>query len=201
MELEEFCLKLEELYKEMGETFSLAQRRSGLSCPTGCGQCCLTPTVEASVLEMLPMALQLYKENKAEALYESLLNEAPETCILYQRHSSDGSLGQCSMYGQRPTICREFGVSGFRRKDGSGSLSVCKKLKTENPERFKTAEAEMIELQIPFLSDWSLRLLNIHPEILQKRLRISLALREALEKVLYYYSLKSTQATEIIEEK
>ncbi len=184
-----FLKDLSDLYQRMSEAFSAGQKTSGLACPSGCGQCCLTPTVEASVLEMLPMAIEFDRQGKAEEMLEKLQQETPSTCVVYQ---GDQLRGQCSMYEQRPSVCRMFAVAGAKKKDGSPTLSLCKILKAQYPERSQELLSAPPQ-DIPQLGVWEMHLMTLHPELTRERHSISFALRKALEKVLLvrYYSNSS----------
>lgn len=194
MELAKFSHDLQAFYQEMGEAFSSGQARSGLPCLPGCGQCCLIPEVEASLLEMIPMAFKLVDEGRGESVLEELMTIRPKTCWAYVRHSSDGILGQCGQYETRPSICREFGVAGMSDKDGRLRVSVCKHIRTNDPERVERALDAVADWAPPLMHEWSMRLLQLHPEILNDRRPISMALAEALNKVLLYKDLKDHQA-------
>jgi len=50
----------------MGEEFSQFQKSSGLKCLEGCGRCCANPDIEASVLEMIPLALKIHDDGKTQ---------------------------------------------------------------------------------------------------------------------------------------
>jgi hypothetical protein len=43
------------------------------------------------------------------------------------------------------------------------------------------------------MNEWTHKLLQFHPEILQKRMPINLALKEALEKLLYLNELNKNE--------
>ena len=138
-------------------------------------------------MEMIPMALALFDLGRAEEIYDRIQSENPETCIMYQDHG--GKLGQCTQYATRPSLCRLFGVAGFYTKTHTKELSICKELKATYPEH---TSLDVHELQPVMMSDWSTRLLSIHPEMLQERLPISLALSKALEKVMLYGRLDAS---------
>jgi Fe-S-cluster containining protein len=154
--LRELSRRVEAVYGEIATTFSAYQQQRGLNCRSGCGECCLQPTIEATELEMLPLALHLFDQGKAEQTLTQLeeLTE-PQGCFFYQKLSFDGKQGQCSVYQQRPSICRLFGASGYRDKQGKTSLSVCKVIKTDRP--------------LPY----------------QQHLPVNDALQQALERVLF----------------
>jgi uncharacterized protein len=186
-ELEENLLSL---FAEMGSTFSEFQKEMELPCLSGCGKCCLNPEVEASVYEMIPMALEIIRENRADEYLDLLEKNLENACVIYQKNSPDGSLGQCGRYKTRPTLCREFGVSGHIKKDGSTELSICKLIKAQNPDYHQKNFADK---KTPVMSEWTYRLMSLHPELLKERKTINLALKEALEKVLFWMNYE-TQA-------
>ena len=109
MNIREFVFNLQKVYEEMSETFSDYQKSTGLSCLNSCGRCCLNPDVEASVLEMLPLALKIHDEGKTEEWFQKLENSTQEHCLLLVSTGETGQ-GYCSSYQERPSICRMFGV-------------------------------------------------------------------------------------------
>lgn len=190
--LEHFANRLTDYYQEMGQAFSQYQASQHLPCLSGCGSCCLNPEVEASVYEMIPMALHFYTENRAEAFLGQLQESTAESCALYHRDTPDGEKGHCSEYHHRPTLCREFGVSGFAKKDGTPTLSVCKKIKAAHPDEFEKANRSIDAKLIPMMAEWTMKLMQLRPELIQERKPINQALREALEKVLLYKYLSDS---------
>src|SRR4051812_18901933 len=111
MNIREFSHNLEKLYEEMSSTFSSYQSSTGWSCLSGCGKCCLNPEIEASPLEMIPMALKLYDEGKLEAWIEKLKSTDQEFCLAYEGDIQ--GKGKCGQYSTRPSVCRMFGVAGY----------------------------------------------------------------------------------------
>jgi Fe-S-cluster containining protein len=185
MKLEDLCQHISEHYRLMSEAFGSAQTSAGLRCPTDCGKCCTTPTIEASVMEMLPMALELFHQGEAEEMLTELGTRDLSTCVLLERFTADGARGWCRMYAQRPSVCRMFGVGAVLRKDDERELSLCRELRT----LFTSEVARIDKAQMPLMSEWGLRGLQIHPDFLRERRPISIALCMALEKVLFHKSL------------
>ena len=62
--LQQLSAQVEVVFQEIGERYAQYQRERGLFCRSGCGECCLHPGIEATVLEMLPLAYQLLAEGK-----------------------------------------------------------------------------------------------------------------------------------------
>jgi len=186
MNIREFSQNLQTLYSEISEAFASFQQQSGLHCLSGCGHCCKNPQVEASILEMLPMALRFYEDNKLEEWLEKLNDAENLPCLVYQSHSSDGKLGRCGQYQERPSLCRMFGVAGYFNKHQQVTLSICKYIREQYPELTIKRESEASQEHTPMLIHWSYRLTQLEPTLIQERMPINRALKQALEKVALY---------------
>ena len=182
MDIREFSLNLQKVYDEMSEAFASYQASTKLNCLNGCGRCCFNPEVDASVLEMLPMALRIYDEGKLDEWLERLENAEDKSCLVYKSTGPNGQ-GHCSIYKERPSLCRMFGVAGYTNKYQEVTLSICKYIKEEYPQYLAHAEANAEKA--PTMKQWSNRLMTIHPELIQNKKPINLALKEALERVAF----------------
>ncbi len=185
MNIREFSHNLEKIYQAMSAEFSSYQSSTGLACLPGCGRCCLNPEIEASALELIPMALAIYDEGKLDEWVEKLTNTERETCEAYIEGPRPGE-GQCGRYHQRPSVCRMFGVAGYLNKRDQVTLSVCRYIKehygaSESPADYGSSE-------IPMLVEWSYRMAAIDPDLIQRRQPINQALLGALQKVALYSS-------------
>ncbi len=178
VELQQFSENLLQFYIEMEQAFGAFQSSTGITCPPNCGQCCTHPEIEASPLEMLPLALHLYAEGKALAYLERL-DEASSTCLLYQ---GDEKRGKCVAYAYRPSVCRMFGVGGIQDKKGEVSFSVCKHLKEDKPIQMKSLNNELTD--IPMMLDWTHKLMALDHKLVSEKLPINQALKRSLEKIL-----------------
>ena len=185
MNIREFSQDLQKIYDQMWEAFSQYQAASGLNCLVGCGKCCNNPEVEASVLEMFPLAVRILDENKLEEWLDKLEGPTQDHCLMYEPHSPDGSKGQCGVYKERPSLCRMFGVAGFYNKHHEVTLSVCKLIREKYPDLTKIRESEVSD-KTPMLITWSYRLAQIDPGLIQDRMPINLALKKALERIALY---------------
>jgi Fe-S-cluster containining protein len=186
MNIREFALELQNIYDEMGLSFANYQNNSGLNCLEGCGKCCSNPDIEASVLEMLPLAVRLHDENKLDEWLEKLENPAQASCLMFQSHSADGSKGQCGAYRERPSVCRMFGVAGYFDKHHEVTLSVCRLIRDKYPELTEIRTKEATAENTPVLVNWSYRMAEIDPALIQGRMPLNQALKLALEKVALY---------------
>lgn len=180
--------QVEAIYKDSHESFSSFQSLQKLNCLPGCGKCCLNKEISCTPLEMLPTAFKLYDENKAEEILENLTridfenaNDEMLQCIFYERHSPDGSKGQCTNYLTRPCVCRSFGAAATTDKNGKKVGSVCKLIKEASPEAYKAANFD----NSPVIGEFARKVMTLDNSMGSKYMPINLALKEALEKVLF----------------
>jgi Fe-S-cluster containining protein len=182
MNIKEFSYNLQKLYQEMSDSFSSYQSSTGWNCLPSCGKCCLNPEVDASILEMIPMAYSIYLEGKLDEWLDKLQTTKQEHCIVYEQGLKEGE-GKCGRYNDRPSLCRMFGVSGHYNKQHEISLSVCKLIK----EKYKLFDQELkgSKQETPMMADWSMKLASINPQLIQDKMPINKALLGALEKVAF----------------
>lgn len=185
MNIRDFSLNLQKLFNEMGETFSRYQQQTGLTCPSDCGHCCTNPQVEASVHEMIPMALKILDEGKLEEWVDRLQTSEQDHCLVYIQNGPNGR-GKCGQYETRPSLCRMFGVAGYLNKHQSVTLSICKTIKEIHPHSVSPEDA-------PIMAHWSNRMVSLDPQLIRDRLPINQALLRALEKVSLYSMLQERE--------
>lgn len=159
---------------------------SGLACPPGCGACCLSPEVEATVLEMGPMAEALVEEGRAEEVLEALASSfEPGPCVMYHPDPTDPKRGRCSAYASRPLLCRVFAFGTRRERSGRLALVSCRTMRALDPEAMARVEANDILLRAaPVMSDHAHALGTDFPGHGAHALPINGALRIALEHEL-----------------
>lgn len=181
MSLKDFATDLQNLYNNMSESFSQYQRSTGVTCPATCGKCCDNPEVEASPMEMIPMALEIYRRGELETWLDKLMDaETPSACTVFHALTPDKELGRCSIYEYRPSLCRVFGISGWSGKDEKISLSICKKLKVLHADKIQDITQTD---DAPLAKNWSLKLMQLDSRLITERMPINLAFKKALEKV------------------
>ncbi|HCU64639.1 MAG TPA: YkgJ family cysteine cluster protein [Rheinheimera sp.] len=188
--LKQLSLEVEQVFADIGQTYAQYQRDRGLFCRSGCGECCLHPGIEATVLEMLPLAYSLLEEGKAESTLDALANHQQDGCFFYQRHSADGKMGQCSVYLKRPGICRLFGAAGYNGREGEVLLSVCKNIKADHPVAYADTLIALESDPPPMIRNGKEQIRQIDYELGGVNFPINEAMRQALEKVLFeqYYA-------------
>lgn len=189
LRLRELSRSVETVLGEITEKFSTYQQQQGLHCRSGCGECCLQPTIESTPLEMLPLALYLFDQGNAEQVLNQFeIEPVLKSCMFYQKKSFDGKQGQCTVYQQRPSICRVFAAAGFRDKAGNTSISVCKVIKADLPEQYAQSLIMITSSPPPLMMLASEALKELDYAFGNSMQPINLALKYALEKVLFIAS-------------
>ncbi|MDF2179671.1 YkgJ family cysteine cluster protein [Aliiglaciecola sp. CAU 1673] len=175
---------VEAVFNELSESFGEYQKRRGLDCVSGCGACCNNPAIEATPLEMLPLALRLYDEGRAEQVFAELEIYSGFACYHFQRASLDGSQGQCGVYQERPAICRMFGAAGYGGKDGKIQISTCKPIKATHPQQYADSLIAMESDPPPMLRHGKERVKQLDYDLGKQDMPINQALKYVLEKVM-----------------
>ena len=126
----ETLIQIEAAYERIANEQKLWYDAANFYCPEGCGHCCegFEPDLmEGEALYMAAwllenqndLALQIAGQN-AEAGFP--FDNGPKTC----RFFNPASPYHCSIYNGRPFICRLFGASSFRSRDGDKTWRPCK---------------------------------------------------------------------------
>ena len=63
---------VERLFARLEIEINAFQKSSGLHCLAGCGKCCTKPDIDATPLEFLPYAFDLFLAGKADETLEKL---------------------------------------------------------------------------------------------------------------------------------
>lgn len=184
MNIKETVFNLQNIFDEMGETFSSFQKETGLNCLSGCGQCCRFPDIESTLIESLPFALNAYREGKLEDWIVKL-ESASGSCLLWEGNPETG-LGKCTQYKYRPSVCRFFGASGYFDKNHEISLSVCKLIKSELPDVMMRALEGRSQENTPMITQWYSKIQSLGTPELMERRPINEALLSALQLVGFY---------------
>jgi Fe-S-cluster containining protein len=189
--MEEKVQAVERVFDHLDKEIAQFQSWSTLHCKFGCGKCCFKPDIEATVLEFLPFAYHLYKNDLAMEWFERLEADVPETCLIL--NPTQSGVGLCSEYSHRGLICRLFGYSARTSKYGRKELVTCEIIKTEQPEMFEMArhKVEDESESVPMMHAYYLRLHAIDPDLSRDFYPINVAIRKAIETVLAYYAYRS----------
>lgn len=165
MNFKSISQKVETLYSEMSKESLEYSSNNSISCPSKCDHCCKNSNVSATPLEMLPLALELIKNNNLD------LNFDKSTCIFNQ--------SGCSVYSKRPTVCRLFGWSKVSSKEGQ-RLSMCPKVLSNS----------VVDPNAPDIELWARKIKEVHPEWGSEIIPINQALKIMIEKILLYESFR-----------
>ena len=183
----EIVSQVMDLYARIDKAVAEFQLRSGLRCPSGCGRCCPTADVRVTVLEMLPIAHEIFQNHDACAWMDRLAAQPVSgRCILFsEKQISDA--GHCSFYTWRPVLCRMFGYAAVRSRTGANALSVCKYIRQNDPE---TAAAAMAYAgEAPCFIHYGARVYALDPGLGNELMPINTALRRAIERLGLNYAL------------
>ncbi len=179
--LQELELQVLEEYRLLDAAVAAFAKRSGLSCPQGCGHCCLSEKVEATVLECIPLAFLLFRTAQAGPLLQVLEeNGDDKRCVLYRPDFTQAGLWGCSQYGTRTVVCRLFGFAGNPDREGVGRLALCRVMKEAAGTDHKKVVTNHRLSPMPLFVDAGLRITAMHPGLGTVRLPINVALRQAL---------------------
>jgi Fe-S-cluster containining protein len=180
---------VQRVYTKLDREISKVQLESGMHCLSGCGECCKKPDIDATPLEFLPLALKLYDDGKAESFLEELQNNTSTTCHVFRPYVTNFG-GLCNEYPYRGLICRLFGFTARRDKEGKPEIVTCKLIKTHQEKEYQQAIANIKNgKRIPIMSEFYTRLASIDPSLAQFY-PINKAMEVAVETVLHYYAYR-----------
>jgi len=173
-----------ELYSQMDRQTSEVQSRAGLQCPPGCGQCCESATPEATVLELLPAAQELFSRGEAQQWLECIASiRKNERCVFYHPDPLIPGNGRCQLYILRPSVCRLFGFAVKKKRDGNPELITCRRQKEQKLVLVKAAqEAISRGMSVPSFDYFFLQIATLQHSLGRQRLPINQALQFALER-------------------
>ena len=196
--LENISIQVENFYTDLDKDLATFKSQANYSCIGGCSRCCSSPNVEASILELLPYAFYLYKNNTAENVYDSLLLNKSPICNLYKPLQTVLQKGGCSDYQHRALICRLFGFSFTRDKTGTPTLLACKDIKATYADIYNAVNVQAEEgLLVPLATNYYNKLSDIDYSLSQKQYPINEAMRLAIEMVLNHYHYNEPLKEEI----
>jgi Fe-S-cluster containining protein len=176
--------RVEQLLAEISDTTSKFESSVQYKCRKGCGACCLKPTIEAQVVEMLPMAKHIIDSGRFDEVYEKLSIRDDGPCQIFEADIGGMEKGRCSAYEFRPSVCRLFGFSAVKKKTGPPELANCNWQKKLYPHELSDAQQKINSgMSVPIISDYGFQLQNIASSAAMGTLMpINRALKIALEK-------------------
>jgi Fe-S-cluster containining protein len=181
----DIIFKILTIFSEIDGKIAESQSLTQLHCPPLCGICCSTSRkVEASVIEMLPLAEELFRRGEAADWLERL-SQVGDTapCVFYQPDPLISGNGRCGFYSWRPSVCRLFGFASVKDKNGKPILAACIYQKKAFPALVESAGKAVAEGLVSLnFTDFSLQFSGIDPYLGTRLLPINRAARIALEK-------------------
>ncbi len=199
MELEEKIQAVKAVFDVLDAEIALFQENTKLGCKSGCGECCKKPTIEATILEFLPLAFHLHKENLVDVFLDKIKNKNildntnnevmnDGICVLFAPFLPNGKTGYCTIYEHRGLICRLFGFSATTDKNGQKLLATCRIIKENYKEDYeKAVESIKNGAFIPLIRDFYYKMYAIDLNLGEGRLPINEAIKRALELVDTYF--------------
>jgi Fe-S-cluster containining protein len=173
-----------EIYREMDALALRFQNASGLRCLPGCGACCDTEEVEATVVEVIPLCWQILLNREEERYLSAIVQQeevGTQRCVIFNSAPSPEHSGYCSLYEFRPLLCRLFGFAARRDKRGGPEFVSCKWLKEATPEAVKRAQIGVSSgLPVPIYQEAFMRVASVNPALGFRRLAINRAIKEGL---------------------
>ena len=171
-----------DLYNEMDAAVAEFQRMSGLYCPAGCGMCCDTVNVEATMLEMLPAAHEIHLRGEADYWLDRLAGRQDrDICAIYMPDPGQNTAGNCSLYAWRPALCRLFGFASVIGRKDSRTLSLCKYAGQADP--IHAAAAQALANQAPCFIHYAAKIYGLDPASGNRLMPVNRALNQAIEQV------------------
>jgi uncharacterized protein len=185
------------VYREFDERIEQIKMQFGINCPPGCGKCCASPNVEATVLEVMPLARWLH-ENSDWEQYLHVNNKNPHSgcCAFYTPHELQFGHGRCSVYPYRPTLCRLFAYASVRNKYGKVEFAACRFIRQIIPDAVIAVQNHVdAGNEVLMFTDAAAQMAGIDPS-LNRRYPINVAVQQALLKIGMYEHLEALEAGE-----
>jgi Fe-S-cluster containining protein len=173
-----------EIYREMDRLALRFQDATGLRCLPGCGTCCDSEKVEATVVEVIPLCWQILLNREEErylAAIEEMEGHESRRCVIFDPAKSQVAGGCCSHYEFRALMCRLFGFAARRDKKGGLEFVPCKWLREATPEAANRARIGVASgLAVLIYQDAFMRVAGVNPALGFRRMPINQAIKEAL---------------------
>jgi Fe-S-cluster containining protein len=165
---------------------------TGMRCPEGCSYCCRNWTVETTVVEVLPLGLEIYARREEETVLSSIDDKetcGDSVCAVLLPNSLQGDKGSCGYYEWRPLICRLFGYAVRRNKWEETELCTCRIIREKEPSSVRRAEIALREgLGLPVYQETFMQIASLDPAAAYRMLPINRAIKEALEHIYWIRS-------------
>ena len=175
---------VELLYLDIDREAAAFSAATAVVCPDGCGRCCRSETVEASVLEMLPMARALFRTGLIDA-WEAVISSAvsPGQCLVFATDGLVAVNGRCRLYGWRPLVCRLFGFAARKSKTGQPVFRACREFSGRSPASASAAATAVAHgLPVPVFAAYHMQVASLHATVEIPLMPINTALQQAVNR-------------------
>lgn len=169
----EILSQMEDSYNGIAIAQDQWYKKAEFVCAEGCGECCRNFEPDLLICEALYMAAWLI-ENQPGVAVEVGEGRFPLPRKNGCQFWDENKAYHCTIYGGRPLICRLFGASGSRSKNGETVFKPCKFYPVEKLKNWKVplfhqqySEAEVKEIfgtLPPLMSDLTEGAAAIIPE-------------------------------------
>lgn len=181
--------QLQSQYARLDVKMSKISDSCDFHCKDGCGACCAGPAYskEATVFEMLPMAIDFFDKGIADDVLNILLDAddcSQIPCVNYVCVDEKNGCGHCAHHELRPFVCRMFGDSMYHVKEDRLEFTGCHYLK----EKFN-GNQDFLRKKLPVIGETVMRGRELGEDDFLEITDINTALRDALELVCVKYDL------------
>lgn len=182
---------VEKIFAALDSEIKIFQGTSQISCLAGCGKCCFKPDIEATPLEFLPLAFDLFLTRRIDEVFDELSTSEKAYCHLFTPKPLSLDKGSCGQYVHRGLICRLFGYSAMKTKNSERKYITCKPIKESQAEKVEAVNRSLKEGgKVPLMSDYYFQIRSIDPDLGTNRYPINEAIRKAIEYVMAYYAYR-----------
>ena len=178
--------RVEEIYLDLEKKQDIFCNTFNVHCKKGCGTCCEHFIPDVYALEARYLAYGIIKEGKAEVVRKRINEWSEESayCPLYDFDSNF----HCTVYKYRPLVCRLFGATASKNKEGLPCFRKCK----YNKEGIDLSPVDLNKNKeaVICMSDYAMMLKEFSQEENTKDL-LPVALIKELDKLSFLLDLLS----------
>ncbi|HKL87080.1 MAG TPA: YkgJ family cysteine cluster protein [Treponemataceae bacterium] len=192
--IQEIIDGLESIYIQTEEAQKAWKAVTPFQCEPGCGTCCVDfepDILESEALYLAAWMLENQKERAIAILEGTFMSPRldPERgCIFFDPSTPY----HCTVYEGRCIICRLFGYTGDKGKDGKLRFKPCKFLPFENIKAVHALRKQYTAEELleyfgaipPIMSDLTAQILCLTPDTIQERKPLREALPLALGRIV-----------------
>ena len=174
-----------DIYRRFDNMIARFQAATSMRCVGSCSFCCRNWWVEATVVEVLPLAHEIYTRGQEEAILSSIEEKeasGDRVCAILLADPLPGTKGSCGYYEWRPLVCRLFGYAARRNRQGELEFCACRIIREANPSSVRRAEMAIRGgLRLPVYQEAFMQVASLDPSRGYRRVHINRAIKEALE--------------------